>query len=206
MFSTFSTFSWQKVMGSEAAHGMLILSPKAIERLESFKPDRPLPKIFRITKKGKINESIFSGATINTPSMLAAEDALDSLRWIKSIGGNKAMMQRSADNLTVIKNWVLQSNWIDFLAEDKNTISSTSICLKITDENYLKLASNEQQDFVKAIVKMLEVENVAYDIASYRDAPAGLRIWGGGTVEASDIEILTKWLDFAFLETSKNYL
>ena len=201
-----TTFSWQKVMGSEAAHGMLILSPKAIERLESFKPDRPLPKIFRITKKGKINESIFSGATINTPSMLAAEDALDSLRWIKSIGGNKAMMRRSADNLTVIKNWVLQSNWIDFLAEDKNTISSTSICLKITDENYLTLAANEQQDFVKAIVKMLEVENVAYDIASYRDAPAGLRIWGGGTVEASDIEILTKWLDFAFSETSKNYL
>lgn len=200
-----TTFSWQKVMGSEAAHGMLILSPRAVERLERFTPNRPLPKIFRIKKKGKIDAAIFSGATINTPSMLAAEDALDALNWIKEIGGEQAMIARSENNLNIIKQWVSESSWIDFLAEKTETISSTSICLKITDANYQKLEQEQQNSFVKEIVKLLDKENIAYDIAAYRAAPAGIRIWGGGTVEASDIEILTHWLDYAFTEISKNY-
>ena len=201
-----TTFSWQKVMGSEAAHGMLILSPKAVARLEDYSPDRALPKIFRIKKQGKIDEAIFTGATINTPSMLAVEDALDALKWIKAIGGNQAMIARSAANLALLENWVEQSDWLDFLAENKDIRSSTSICLKIIDHNYLTLPATEQQNFVKEIVKLLEAENVAFDIASYRDAPAGLRIWGGGTVEVADLEILTKWLDYAFKQVSKKYL
>jgi phosphoserine aminotransferase len=163
------------------------------------------PKIFRIKKKGKIDAAIFSGATINTPSMLAAEDALDSLNWVKEIGGEKAMIARSENNLNIIKQWVSESSWIDFLAEKTETISSTSICLKITDANYQKLEQEQQNSFVKEIVKLLDKENIAYDIAAYRAAPAGIRIWGGGTVETSDIEILTHWLDYAFTEISKNY-
>jgi phosphoserine aminotransferase len=193
-----TTFSWQKVMGSEAAHGMIILSPRAIKRFENYVPDRALPKIFRVTKKGKINKGIFAGATINTPSMLAVEDALDSLKWIKSIGGNKGMVERSLKNLKVVSEWVKKTSWVEFLAEDEKTISSTSICLKIVDERYLQLDVDGQGAFVKKIVKELEEENVAYDIASYRDAPNGIRIWGGGTVDSIDIEILTAWLDYAF--------
>jgi len=200
-----TTFSWQKVLGSEAAHGMLILSPKAVERLETFEPNRPLPKIFRIKKKGKIDAAIFSGATINTPSMLAVEDALDSLNWVKEIGGEKAMISRSENNLNIIKKWISESSWIDFLAEKTETISSTSICLKISDNKYQELDSEQQNSFVKEIVKLLAKENIAYDIAAYRAAPAGIRIWGGGTVEAADLEILTQWLDYAFTEISKNY-
>ena len=147
--------------------------------------------------KGKIDAAIFSGATINTPSMLAAEDALDSLNWVKEIGGEKAMIARSENNLNIIKQWVSESSWIDFLAEKTETISSTSICLKITDANYQKLEQEQQNSFVKEIVKLLDKENIAYDIAAYRAAPAGIRIWGGGTVETSDIEILTHWLDYA---------
>jgi len=201
-----TTFSWQKVMGSEAAHGMLILSPKAVARLESYTPDRPLPKIFRIKSKGKVSSGIFSGATINTPSMLAVEDAFDSLKWIKSIGGAKAMFQRSADNLAAVKSWVDNNSWAEFLAEKEETLSSTSICLKITESSYQALDLESQQAFVKEMVKLLDSEDVAYDIAAYRDAPAGLRIWGGGTVETKDVEILTQWLDYAFGEVSKRYL
>jgi len=201
-----TTFSWQKVMGSEAAHGILVLSPRAVARLESYTPDRPLPKIFRVKKKGKVNGGIFEGATINTPSMLAVEDALDSLNWIKSIGGGAAMVKRSEANLAAVTNWVNNTPWIEFLAESEDTISSTSICLKITDSSYQALSADDQQVFVKDMVKLLDSEQVAYDIAAYRDAPAGLRVWGGGTVETKDIEILTEWLDYAFNEVSKNYL
>ncbi len=200
-----TTFSWQKVLGSEGAHGMLILSPKAIARLESYSPEHPLPKIFRIKKKDKVNVSIFEGATINTPSMLAAEDALDALNWVKEIGGNKAMIKRSADNLAALQNWVSKTNWVEFLAEDTATLSSTSICLKIIAADFQNLAAEQQADFVKKLVKLLEAEDVAYDIAAYRDAPTGLRIWGGGTVETKDIEILTEWLDFAYQEIAKDF-
>lgn len=200
-----TTFSWQKVMGSEAAHGMLILSPRAVERLENYTPNRPLPKIFRLTNKGKLIKGIFSGSTINTPSMLAVEDALDSLKWIQSIGGNKAMINRSKENLAVIKSWVNKSEWITFLAEDPDTISNTSICLKITDKSYLTLDEQTQQSLIKDLVSDLANEQVAYDIASYRDAPTGIRIWGGGTVETSDILLLTEWLDYSFFKILNNY-
>jgi phosphoserine aminotransferase len=200
-----TTFSWQKVMGSEAGHGMIVLSPRAIARLESYAPAWPLPKIFRLTKKGKINSDIFTGSTINTPSMLAAEDALTTLDWIRSIGGCDAMIERSNSNLNVIKDWVDNTSWIDFLAEDENTISNTSICLKITDANYQTLDEESQAKFAKAICKLLADEKIAYDISSYKAAPAGIRIWGGATVESNDIQILTKWLDWAFIEVSNQY-
>lgn len=199
------TFSWQKIMGSEAAHGMLILSPNAIARLESYKPNWPIPKIFRLTKKNKLISGIFSGATINTPSMLAVEDCLATLNWIEEIGGEKEMIKRSNRNLEVIKEWVNEKNWISFLANDPNTISNTSICLKITDSNYLNLEAEEQVAFAKKITKFLEDEKIAYDIASYRDAPAGIRIWGGATISDSDLQILTKWLDYAFNKIASEY-
>jgi phosphoserine aminotransferase len=200
-----TTFSWQKAMGSEAGHGMIVLSPRAIARLESYEPNWPLPKIFRLTKKGKINLEIFEGSTINTPSMLAAEDALITLDWIRSIGGKRAMIERSNNNLKAVQNWVAKTDWIEFLAEDENTISNTSICLKITDANYQTLDEESQAKFAKAICKLLADEKIAYDISSYKAAPAGIRIWGGATVESNDIEILTKWLDWAFLEVSNQY-
>lgn len=192
------TFSWQKVMGGEAAHGMLILSPRAVERLESFAPDRPLPKIFRLTKNGKVDRAIFQGATINTPSMLCVEDYLDSLRWGESIGGLAALMARADANAAAIHDWVERTDWIANLANDPATRSNTSVCLKVVAPAVTALADDAQAKFCKALVKRLEAEGVAYDIDAYRDAPAGLRIWTGATVDASDLAILTQWLDWAF--------
>jgi phosphoserine aminotransferase len=192
------TFSWQKVLGGEAAHGMIVLSPRAVERLESFNPPRPLPKIFRMTKGGKINEEIFEGSTINTPSMLCVEDYLDALAWGKSVGGLKALMARADANEKVIADWVARTPWIDFLAGDPKVRSNTSVCLKVVDPAVLKLAPEAQAKFVKAITAVLEREGVAYDIDAYRDAPSGLRVWCGATVERADVEALTLWLDWAY--------
>jgi phosphoserine aminotransferase len=192
------TFSWQKVLGGEAAHGMLILSPRAVARLESHKPAWPLPKIFRLTKGGKLNEGIFEGETINTPSMLCVEDYLDALQWAKSIGGLKALMARSDANEKAIAAWVARSGWVEFLAKNEAERSNTSVCLKIVDPAIAALPADGQAGFIKTLVGMLEREGVAFDIASYRDAPPGLRIWCGATAEASDVEALTLWLDWAF--------
>ncbi len=192
------TFSWQKVLGGEGAHGMLILSPRAIERLETYKPAWPLPKIFRIAKGGKLNASIFEGATINTPSMLCVEDYLDALNWSKSIGGLAALIKRADDNLAIVETFVEQSSWIKFLAVDPATRSNTSVCLSIADERVAAMDADAQSAFAKGMVKLLEAEGVALDIGSYRDAPAGLRIWTGATVEASDLQALMPWLDWAF--------
>ena len=193
-----TTFSWQKVLGGEAAHGMLILSPRAVERLETFTPDRPLPKIFRLTKGGKLIEGIFKGETINTPSMLCVEDYLDALKWAEQIGGLEALIGRADANLKVLSDWVATSEWADFLAGDEATRSNTSVCLKITDAWFAGLDADAQAAAQKAFVKLLDDEDVAYDLGAYRDAPAGLRIWCGGTVETSDVEALTPWLDWAF--------
>jgi len=194
------TWSWQKVLGGEGAHGMLALSPRAVERLETFKPDRPLPKIFRLTKGGKLMEDVFEAATINTPSMLAVEDAVDGLRWAERIGGLPALLARSQANLAVLAQWVEKSPWIDFLAQDPATRSNTSICLSIVDPWFRTLDAAGQAAAAKAIASKLDAEGVAQDIGSYRDAPPGLRIWGGATVETSDLEALTPWLDWAFEE------
>jgi phosphoserine aminotransferase len=194
------TYSWQKVMGGEAAHGVIILSPRAVKRLESYKPTWPLPKIFRLTKDGKLIEGIFKGATINTPSMICIEDALDGLKWAESIGGLQGLIKRSNANLQTLKNWVENSSWAAFLAEDEATISNTSICLKIVDGWYTGLSADEQTAKAKEIVSILDKENIAYDIGAYRDAPVGLRIWGGATVETSDLEALLPWLDQAFAQ------
>ena len=193
-----TTFSWQKVMGSEAAHGMLILSPRAVERLESYTPPWPLPKIFRLTKGGKLIEGIFKGETINTPSMLAVEDYVDALKWAEDIGGLKTLLQRSADNLTVLSDWVGLTGWVDFLCAEEDNRSNTSICLKIVDPDVTALDDDAQAAFAKRIAALLDVEDAAYDISAYRDSPPGLRIWGGATVETADLEILTQWLDWAF--------
>lgn len=195
-----TTYSWQKVMGGEAAHGIIILSPRAVARLESYKPGWPIPKIFRLTSKDKLIAGIFEGETINTPSMLAVEDAIDGLKWAKSLGGLKGLIERSNKNLSTLEKWVEKTDWIDFLAKDKSIRSNTSICFEIVAPWYKALGNEEQQNIAKELVKILEAENVAYDIGSYRDAPAGIRIWGGATVEASDTEILTEWLDWAFAE------
>jgi len=195
------TWSWQKVLGGEAAHGMLALSSRAVERLESAPPPRPLPKIFRMTSKGKVNEELFEGATINTPSMLCVEDALDGLKWAQGIGGLATLVQRSESNLAAIAEWVARTPWVDFLASDPATRSSTSICLKIVDPMFQSLAKKDQSDFIKTMSGRLERENVAYDIGSYRDAPPGLRIWGGATIEVSDIRALLPWLDWAYALT-----
>ena len=192
------TWSWQKVLGGEAAHGMIALSPKAVERLEQYKPDLPLPKIYRLTKKGKFAEDIFKGATINTPSMLCVEDALDALKWVESIGGLSGAIKRSENNLEAVKHWVKGSQWADFLCENDNNLSSTSICLKIKDKSFLNLSEDIQKSKIKEINTILEKENVAYDINSYRTAPPGFRIWGGSTVETSDIQNLLPWLDWAY--------
>lgn len=192
------TYSWQKVMGGEAAHGVIVLSPRAVERLESYTPDRPLPKIFRLTKGGKLIEGIFEGSTINTPSMLCVEDAIDGLKWAKSIGGLSKLIERSNNNLQVLEDWVAKSDWIDFLVEDKSLRSNTSICFKIADKWYQSLSKEEQAAKAKELVSLMAKEEVAYDIGSYRDAPPGLRIWGGATVESKDMEALTHWLDWGF--------
>ena len=197
------TWSWQKVLGGEGAHGMIALSPKAVERLESYQPTWPLPKIYRLTSKGKFAADIFKGATINTPSMFCVEDALDALSWVESIGGLQGAIDRSNRNLDAVKTWVEQSDWVDFLCQDHANLSSTSICLKVKDPNFLKLSVEDQQGKIKEINKMLENEQVAYDINSYRTAPPGFRIWGGSTVESSDIENLLPWLDWAYTVVSK---
>lgn len=192
------TWSWQKVLGSEGAHGMLVLSPRAVERLEKFTPDRPLPKIFRLMNKGKLIEGAFAGETLNTPSMMATEDCLDALKWVESIGGLKATIKRSADSYKAVANWVAKTDWVEFLAEEKGTESYTSICLKITDPWFNQKSEEDRQVFIKAVTKTLESEKAAYDIAGYRAAPAGIRIWGGATVEPSDVEKLMPWLDWAY--------
>jgi phosphoserine aminotransferase len=195
------TFSWQKALGGEAAHGMLVLSPRAVERLESYKPAWPLPKIFRMTKGGKLNEGIFEGETINTPSMLCVEDYLDTLGWAKSIGGLKALMARADANTKVLADWKARTPWIDFLARDAAIRSNTSVCLKVVDPAITSLTPDAQSDFAKELVALVEKEGAGYDFAHYRDAPAGLRIWCGATVEARDVALLTQWIDWAFAET-----
>lgn len=192
------TWSWQKVLGGEAAHGMLALSPRAVERLESYSPPWPMPKLFRLTKGGKLNAGIFRGETINTPSMLAVEDALDTLGWAESIGGLPALMQRCADSLSTLERWVEGSDWAAFLAGDKAARSHTSVCISIVDPWFAELSAEQQKDVPKRLSNMLADETVAYDINGYRDAPPGLRIWTGATVEPSDVEALTPWLDWAY--------
>ncbi len=195
------TFSWQKALGGEAAHGMLVLGPRAVERLETYKPAWPLPKIFRMTKGGKLNEAIFEGETINTPSMLCVEDYLDALNWAKSVGGLKSLMARADANLKVLADWQTRTPWIDFLAKTPAIRSNTSVCLKVTDPAIASLNSDAQLDFIKKMVALVEKEGAGYDFAGHRDAPAGLRIWCGATVEAGDVALLTQWLDWAFAET-----
>lgn len=195
------TWSWQKVLGGEAAHGMLVLSPRAVKRLESYTPDRPLPKIFRMTNKGKFNAGIFEGLTINTPSMMAVEDCIDALNWVESLGGVKATIKRSQDNLSAIEEWVRRTSWAEFLAEQASFRSTTSVCISIVDEDFANLSDDDKQGFIGTFVKLLAAENVAYDIKSYKAAPAGLRIWCGATIEASDVKALTAWLDWAFEAT-----
>jgi phosphoserine aminotransferase len=195
------TFSWQKALGGEAAHGMLILSPRAVARLESYKPPWPLPKIFRMTKGGKLNEGIFEGETINTPSMLCVEDYLDTLQWAKSVGGLKALIARADANTKVITDWVARTPWVEFLARVPATRSNTSVCLKVVDPAITSLAADAQSAFAKALAGAVEKEGAGYDLAHYRDAPAGLRIWCGATIEVRDVELLTEWLDWAFAKT-----
>jgi phosphoserine aminotransferase len=192
------TWSWQKALGGEAAHGMIALSPRAVQRLESYTPAWPLPKLFRMTKGGKLNEEIFEGATINTPSMLCVEDYLDTLNWGKSIGGLNALIGRADANAKAIADWVAHTPWIEHLAGNPAVRSNTSVCLKVVDPAVLKLPADAQAKFVKGIAAALEKEGVAYDIDAYRDAPSGLRIWCGATVERSDVEALTLWLDWAY--------
>jgi len=192
------TYSWQKVLGGEAAHGMLILSPRAVERLETYAPPWPMPKLFRMTKKGKFDEALFQGATINTPSMLCVEDALDGLGWVQQIGGLPEMIARAQRNLNVLEAWVAATPWVDFLAESAAIRSRTSVCLKIVDPWFTGLDDKGQAAAAKKVGALLEQEGVGLDVDGYRDAPPGLRIWCGGTIEASDLEALTPWLDWAF--------
>ncbi len=192
------TFSWQKVLGGEGAHGVLILGPRAVERLETYTPQWPLPKIFRMTKGGKLIEGIFEGATINTPSMLCVEDYLDALQWAKSIGGLRALMKRADDNFAVLDQFVGQAPWLENLAKVPETRSNTSVCLRIVDPVVVALEPEKQAAFAKAIVNRLDKAGVAYDIGAYRDAPSGLRIWAGATVEKSDLQALIEWLEWAF--------
>jgi phosphoserine aminotransferase len=194
------TFSWQKVLGGEAAHGMLILSPRAVARLESYTPPWPLPKIFRMTKGGKLNEGIFAGETINTPSMLCVEDYLDALDWAKSIGGLPALMQRADNNFRAIEAWVARTPWVEFLARDPKTRSNTSVCIAVVDPAVKALSPDAQAAFIKAIDSALEKQNAGYDTAGHRDAPPNIRIWAGATVETADLEALFPWLDWAFAE------
>lgn len=193
-----TTFSWQKVLGGEAAHGMIILSPRAVERLENYTPPWPMPKIFRLTKNGKLIEGIFKGATINTPSMLAVEDYLFSLDWAAKQGNAAGLTKKAKANLAVLEDFVANADWADFLAADAATRSNTSVCLKIVEPKVVALPADDQAAFAKGLAKQLDDEGVAYDIGSYRDAPAGLRIWTGGTVEADDLSALVPWLNWAF--------
>ncbi len=199
------TYSWQKVMGGEGQHGVLILSPRAVERLENHTPPWPLPKLFRMTKGGKLNEGIFKGETINTPSMLCVEDALDGLRWAESVGGLNGMIERANTNLKVLEDWIARSDWIDFLAEEAAIRSNTSVCLKVVAPWFKALSEDEQEKAAKRIAAVLEEEGVAYDITGYREAPAGLRIWTGATVEKGDLEALIPWLDWAHAVVKNEY-
>jgi phosphoserine aminotransferase len=194
------TYSWQKVLGGEGQHGMLILSPRAVERLETYRPAWPLPKLFRMTKGGEFMEAIFKADTINTPSMLCVEDALDGLRWAEAIGGLPELIRRSERNLAAVAGWVERTPWVDFLSEDPQTRSCTSICLKIVDPWFTGLEAEVRAKAAKGIAARLEAEEVAYDIAPYREAPPGLRLWGGATVETADLEALFPWLDWAYAE------
>jgi len=200
------TYSWQKVLGGEAAHGMLILSPRAVARLESYTPAWPLPKLFRMTSKGKISKDIFEGSTINTPSMLCTEDYLDALKWVSSIGGLHAMYARADANAAALAKWVEKTPWIDFLAEDPATRSNTGVCLKFVDPRVAGLPAAGQAEFAKKVSDLLEKEGVGLDAASYRDAPPGLRIWCGGAVELSDVEALIPWIDWAFATVADELL
>lgn len=195
------TYSWQKVLGGEAAHGILILSPRAVERLESYKPAWPLPKLFRMTKDGKINKAIFTGETINTPSMLCIEDALDAMRWAESVGGQAAMVKRTNANYQVLADWVAKTPWVEFLCSDAKIRSTTSVTLKFVEPAYAALGHDAQKDFCKKLAALLEKESVGFDINGYRDAPPGLRIWCGATVEVSDLQALTAWIEWAFAQT-----
>ena len=199
------TWSWQKVLGGEGAHGMIALSPRAVERLETYVPKRPIPKVFQMTKGGKLVSALFEGDTINTPSMLAVEDALDGLKWAEQIGGLPALIARSQANLKVLETWASQSNWAAFLAEEKATRSSTSICLKIIDPAFGALSADDQAKHTKSLVLLMERELAGNDIGAYRDAPTGLRVWGGATVETSDLELLLPWLDWAYAEVKKAF-
>ncbi len=199
------TWSWQKVLGGEGGHGMIALSPRAVERLQTYTPPRPLPKIFQMTKSGKLIDGIFQGETINTPSMLCVEDALDGLKWAESIGGLPGLLARSQANLGAIKKWVVGSPWAGFLAEDMATLSNTSICLKVVDPAYTALSAEDQAKHAKTIVSSVEKAGAGYDIGAYRDAPPGLRIWGGATVETSDIQALLPWLDWAYGEVKAQF-
>ncbi len=198
------TYSWQKVLGGEAAHGMLILSPRAVARLESYSPPWPMPKIFRLTKKGKLNDAIFRGSTINTPSLLCVEDYLDALDWTARLGGVKALQRRADANLETVAAWVEGAPWVDFLTRDPATRSNTSVCLQIVDPGFLALATEDRAAVAKKLVGFLAKESVAYDLGSYRDAPPGLRIWCGATVEQTDIAALLPWLDWAYEQVGKS--
>ena len=200
------TFSWQKALGGEAAHGVLILSPNAVARLESYAPHWPMPKIFRLTKGGKINLEIFEGSTINTPSMLCVEDYLDALKWAASIGGLTELRRRADQNLKVLEDWVAKTSWVGFLAADPAIRSNTSVCLSVVDARVAALPADAQADFAKRLASMLEKEGVALDIGGYRDAPPGLRIWCGATVEDDDLRALTPWLDWAFAQVAAELL
>ncbi len=195
------TFSWQKALGGEGQHGMLILSPRAIERLETTTPRWPMPKIFRLANKGKLDTGIFEGSTINTPSMLCVEDFLDALAWARSCGGLEGLVRRTRDNFSVLQHWVEKTPWISFLAEEAAFRSPTSVCLKAADPALLALSREEQAGFFKKLTGRLEAEKAAYDINSYRDAPPGLRIWCGATVETGDLRLLTEWIDWAYAQT-----
>ena len=192
------TFSWQKALGGEAAHGMLVLGPRAVERLQTYTPAWPLPKIFRLMSGGKLGEGLFAGETINTPSMLCVEDYLDALGWAKSLGGLDALVARADANFKVLDDWVARTPWVAFLASDPATRSNTSVCLKVVDAAITALSADAQAAFAKTLATLLEKEKVAFDIGGYRDAPPGLRIWCGATVEASDVAALTHWLDWAY--------
>lgn len=201
-----TTFSFQKVLGGEAAHGVLILSPRAVERLESYTPTWPLPKIFRLTKGGKLIDGIFEGATINTPSMLVIEDYIDALKWAAGLGGLDALCARADQNLSILERWVSETSWVEFLAVDPTIRSNTSVCLNIVDPEVSALDTAAQRRFVKEMEAVLSREEAAFDIGGYRDAPPGLRIWCGATVDPSDIEALTPWLDWAFAEAKESLL
>ncbi len=201
------TWSWQKVLGGEAAHGMIVLSPRAVERLTSYTPPRPLPKIFRMTNKGKLIEGIFKGETINTPSLLAVEDCLDALKWVESLSQNgpawRATMARCQANFDVMRQWVEKTDWVDFLCTNESARSRTSICFKIVDPWFTEFDEDTRKSIIKDMVGLLDKDGVAYDIAAYASAPAGLRIWAGATIEKSDLEILCPWLDWAYQQTKQ---